>query len=132
MKSKSPKILVVDDDPHFRNAVISILETHGYRVAEEPSALSVIRAINKEKPDLILLDLKMPKAGGMEVIKTMRRMSIYIPVVVISGYLSHQNFHNLRSLGVEYFLVKPIDLRMLVAKVKEAIELKVVHYGNGI
>jgi len=132
MKSKSPKILVVDDDPHFRNAVISILETHGYRVAEEPSALSVIRAINKEKPDLILLDLKMPKAGGMEVIKTMRRMSIYIPVVVVSGHLSQQNFHNLRVLGVEYFLVKPVNLRMLVAKVKEAIELKAAHHGDGI
>ena len=132
MKSKSPKILVVDDDPHFRNAVISILKANGYRVAEESSSLSVIRAINKEKPDLILLDLKMPKAGGIEVIKTMRRMSIYIPVVVVSGHLSQQNFHNLRVLGVEYFLVKPINLRMLVAKVKEAIELKAVHHGDGI
>ena len=132
MKSKSPKILVVDDDPHFRNAVISILKANGYRVAEEPSALSVIRAINKEKPDLILLDLKMPKAGGIEVIKTMRRMSIYIPVVVVSGHLSQQNFHNLRVLGVEYFLVKPVNLRMLVAKVKEAIELKAAHLGTGI
>ena len=132
MKSKSPKIFVVDDDPHFRKAVAGILKANGYRAVEEPSALSVIRSINKEKPDLILLDLKMPKAGGMEVIKTMRRMSIHIPVVVISGHLSPKNFHNLRALGVEHFLVKPIDLRMLLAKVKEAIELKVAHSGNRI
>ena len=132
MRSKLPKILVVDDDPHFRNAVISILKANGYRAAEESSALSVIRAINKEKPDLILLDLKMPKAGGIEVIKTMRRMSIYTPVVVVSGHLSQQNFHNLRVLGVEYFLVKPVNLRMLVAKVKEAIELKAAYLGSGI
>ena len=130
MNSKAPKIFVVDDDPYFRIAVVGILRANGYQVAVESRPLSVINSIKKERPDLILLDLRMPKVGGMEVIKTMRRLSLYTPVVIISGHLSHQNFQKLRGLGVEHFLVKPIDLKTLLAKVKEAIEVRLASHGN--
>jgi len=126
MSGKTPKIFVVDDDPYFRKAVVGILNANGYQVAEESRALSVINSIKKEMPDLVLLDLRMPKAGGIEIIKTMKRMSLCIPVVVISGHLSHQNFQKLRSLGVEHFLVKPIGLRALLAKVQEAVKSNVL------
>ena len=130
MNSKAPKIFVVDDDPYFRIAVVGILRANGYQVAVESRPLSVINSIKKERPDLILLDLRMPKVGGMEVIKTMRRLSLYTPVVIISGHLSHQNFQKLRGLGVKHFLVKPIDLKTLLAKVKEAIEVRLASNGN--
>ncbi len=130
MNRKAPKIFVVDDDPYFRIAVVGILRANGYQVAVESRPLSVINSIKKERPNLVLLDLRMPKAGGEEIIKTMKRMNLSIPVVVISGHLSHQNFQKLRGLGVEHFLVKPVDLKTLLAKVKEAIEVRVAPYGN--
>ena len=126
MSGKTPKIFVVDDDPYFRKAVVGILYVNGYQVAEESRALSVINSIKKERPDLVLMDLRMPKAGGVEIIKTMKRMSLSIPVVVISGHLSHQNFQKLRGFGVEHFLVKPIGLCALLAKVQEALEPRVI------
>ena len=126
MTDKTLKIMVVDDEHSFRKAVADFLEANGYRTAQDSSALSAIRTIATENPDLILLDLRMKKVGGIEMIRAMRRKKIDIPVVVISAYLSQENFWCLRKLGIEYFLAKPVDSKTLLSKIKEAVE----HYAS--
>lgn len=126
MKDIHTTILVVDDDDSFRKAVKKILTAKGYRVVEVPISIPVIHSITKEKPDLILLDLYMPRAGGIEIIQTMKRMALDIPVVIISGLLSNLDFQILREKGVKHFLAKPVDSRTLLAKVKEVFEPNVV------
>ncbi|MBT4482263.1 MAG: response regulator [Candidatus Latescibacteria bacterium] len=126
MKDSHITILVVDDDDSFRKVITKILTAKGYRVVEVPMSIPVIHSIIKEKPDLILLDLYMPRAGGIEIIKTMKRMDIDIPVVIISGLLSNLDFQILHEKGVKHFLAKPVSLRILLAKVKEVLYSRVV------
>lgn len=122
MKKTGPKIFVVDDDFYFRKAVARILCYNGYDAIEVSSSIPVINSIIKERPDLILLDLYMPNAGGMEIINTMRRMNIDIPVVVISGLLTDLDIRILQEKGVKHFMAKPVRLKMLIKKVNELFE----------
>jgi DNA-binding response OmpR family regulator len=117
MSGKSPKIFVVDDDPAFRNAVVKILGVSGYRVVEESRMLRVIDSIVREKPDLILIDLNIPQISGMEIIKNLRRMGLAIPIMVVSGRISLEEFQNLREFGVLDFLSKPVTAKSLLDKV---------------
>lgn len=117
----SHKIFVVDDDAPFRHVINKILSAYDYQVSEGSGSLSVIQTIRQEKPDLILLDLYMPKAGGIEIIRTMRKLKIDIPVIVISGLLSKKDFQILLEHGIRHFLVKPIHLKTLLDAVKDVL-----------
>lgn len=125
MSLEAMKIIVVDDDPVFRKAVIKILKANGFRVFEEAIILAVIKSILRESPDLMLLDLYMLKARGIEIIKTMRRMRIDLPVVIISGRISHHDLRILQEYGVTDFLVKPITMKTLLAKVRKVLKTTV-------
>jgi len=119
MKVKYKKILIVDDDWSFRLAVFRLLSAKGFEVIEMKRSIPVIQTILKEKPDLILLDLYMPHAGGMEIVNTIKRKKINIPVIIISGLLSEYDFQILREKGIDHFLAKPIDSKTLIEKVND-------------
>ena len=121
MKEKKKTILVVDDDVAFRRAVKIILTAKGYHMLEVNRSIPVIKTILSEKPDLILLDLYMPHAGGQEILNTMKRTNIDIPVIIISGLISELDFQILREKGVMHFLAKPIDSKILTTKVSEVL-----------
>jgi DNA-binding response OmpR family regulator len=118
------KILVVDDDPTFRRAVSRLLEAKGYLVSEESRILVVIKTIMDQNPDLILLDLYMPEVRGVDIVKTMREMNIDIPIVVISGHINMEDFQILHEYGINDILVKPVDLKTLLDKVKSVLNRK--------
>lgn len=122
MRVKAQKILVVEDDFSFRKAVKTLLEANGYRVVGVGGTVSVIKSIIKEKPDLILLDLSMPEVGGEEIIATMARMELKIPIVVVSGNINKLNLEILRGKGAVNFLVKPVEMTTLLAKVNDVLE----------
>ncbi|MFH1069343.1 MAG: response regulator [Candidatus Glassbacteria bacterium] len=122
MKIDSAKVLLVDDDLDFRRAVSSILRINGYTVIEEPRPLAVIKTIAEEDPDLVLLDLYMPGGGGVDLLRTMRELKMAVPVIVVSGRISVEDFNELRQLGVAEMLAKPINKTNLLAKVKSVVE----------
>ncbi|HUU27987.1 MAG TPA: response regulator [archaeon] len=122
MSPEKSKIFVVDDDPAFSKAVSKTLKANGYQVVEESRMLVLIKSIVEENPDLILLDLCMPKAGGVEIIKTMWEMKINVPILIISGQIKMEDFRILRNFGVTEFLVKPFTMNALLAKVKEVLK----------
>jgi len=119
------KIIVVDDDYSFRKAVARILVANKYRVLEQSHSIRAINSIIKEKPDLILLDLCMPEADGIEIIQTMNRMKIEIPVLVISGNLNRVDVRLLKNRGARHILLKPIHMNELLTKVKETLESEI-------
>ena len=123
MSGKSPKIFVVDDDPAFRSAVVKILSASGYRVVEESRMLRVIDSIVQEKPDLILLDLNIPQMSGMEIIKTLHGMGLAIPILVVSGKISLDEFQNLREFGVLEFLAKPVTTKNLLTRIGSILKV---------
>ena len=121
MEEKQHKILVVDDEQNVRILLDDTLTAFGYKVVQESQALSTVRTIKKENPDLITLDLKMPGADGIQIIKTLRRENINIPIVVISAFLGSPEIKQLLDLGVTQILSKPFQIDNLKEKIIAAL-----------
>jgi len=83
----SPRVLVVDDDPDILEYVSSFLEDHGYEVDVASRASSALEALDRSRPDAMLLDVLLPGRSGLKLLTTIRRDSRYaeLPVVVVTG-----------------------------------------------
>jgi len=101
------KVLLIEDIKSMRNAIQHILTKAGYRVVTAGDGEEAIRTAQQNIPDVILLDLMLPKLAGQEVLKALKRNPItaHIPVIVLTS-LSQKNEHRLRSDGAAGFLEK--------------------------
>ena len=118
------KILIVDDDLNIREFIANLLEQLGYDTIEEGNPLSVVRQIKKENPDLMTLDIKMPGANGLQILNTLKREGIKLPVVVLSGYLDQENTRQLIDLGVTHIVSKPFKSAILAQHIDAALQKK--------
>lgn len=83
------KIMVIDDEPDIRMYLMAALEDNGYRTCDVGEGKSILDAVKDEEPDLIVLDIMMPRRSGVSVYKEFRTTETFkdIPVVIISGML---------------------------------------------
>jgi len=119
-----PKILVVDDDPDVCSTVQRILVNNGYEVATFQDASKAIEDANTQAPDLILMDLMMPKLSGEEAIKELKNTSnlAHIPIIILTGLISTEEMTNTTVDGKSYrILGKPYKMEALVNAVKESL-----------
>ncbi|MFC1544776.1 response regulator [Gemmatimonadota bacterium] len=121
MSSRDRTILVVDDDRDFRKAICAIIRAGGYRAVEEADALAVLRTITEISPDLVLLDLYMPGVKGVELVRSMKELKISVPVLIVTGMVSVEDFQSLCGLGVDDFLAKPVTKADLMKKIIQAL-----------
>lgn len=120
------RIIVIDDDPVMRLSCLKILEKEGYLVETFEDGLQGMGRIKQQKPDLLVVDLKMPKIGGMEVIKQVHDIAPDICIVVITGYATIGTAVDAMKAGAYDFLPKPFtpdELRLIVKRGMERIEL---------
>lgn len=117
------KILIVDDDPDFVTMVTSRLTANGYDVISEPHALWAARIAFEEKPDLILLDIKMPAGGGLSVFRRVRllRNTAGIPVIFITANKDEKTKKMLLDMGAKDVLAKPFDSEVLLEKIRKVL-----------
>jgi len=101
------KVLLIEDIKSMRNAIERILTKAGYQVVVAGDGEEAIRTAQQSIPDVILLDLMLPKLAGQEVLKALKRnpATAHIPVIVLTS-LSQKNEHRLRSDGAAGFLEK--------------------------
>jgi len=127
-----PKVLIVDDDPHIRDVLRFALDKAGYRVCEAADGAAALVQVERERPDLIVLDILMPEMDGTEVCRNLRRHSS-TPII----FLSSKDDEIDRILGLELggddYLTKPFSPRELVARVKAVLRRGpgVVAAGDG-
>jgi two-component system KDP operon response regulator KdpE len=117
MSHFSQRILLVDDDPGIMTAVKHSLATHGYRMTTASDGIEALAAYADELPDLILLDLEMPRCDGMEVCQRIREHSS-TPIIVLSVKGSEADIVSVLDLGADDYLVKPFRLAELLARVR--------------
>ncbi len=117
------KVLVVDDDPGVRAFLIDGLETFGYEVFSAVDGEEGLALAREKKPDLILLDLAMPRKHGFEVCETLRADAelAKIKIVVSSGKRFPADIRAAKDLGVDSYLIKPYSLEELKAAVEGLI-----------
>jgi len=120
------RILIVDDEPANRGLVRRVLEPQGYQVIEAGDGVEALALIARSLPDLILLDLNMPKLGGHAVVESVKRdpRSRLIPVVMLTSQDQFSEKMRAMESGVDDYLIKPFNTVELVTRVRSLINLK--------
>ncbi len=123
-EKRNYKILVVDDSTTNVVLLEAILDEKGYRIETALNANEAYSIIEKETPDLILLDLLMPKISGFDFLKEIRKIekTKNTPVIVVSALTDEENVERIMKMGAIDFVKKPIDLQYLVERVEQVLE----------
>ena len=120
---ESGRVLIVDDDPAVRLLCAVNLSVAGMRVLEAADGLDGLEQARREKPDLVLTDVKMPGLDGFQLAARLRRdeRTRCIPLIFLSGEVAHANVERARALGALAYLTKPFDPRALAALVADGL-----------
>lgn len=116
-----PTVLVADDDPPIREGLCDILEHEDYDTVEASDGKTALNRLG-EAVDLLLLDLKMPRVPGMEVLRRTVQAHPEVPVVIVSGKGTIQKAVKATKMGAYDFLEKPVDAQRLLVTVRNALE----------
>jgi DNA-binding NtrC family response regulator len=122
MQASGTRVLIVDDDPASRRLVEVRLRPLGCDVATAGNGEQGLAAIRKDPPDLVILDLQMPKMGGIEVLRTLRKEGIDVPVIVITAHGSIETAVEAMKEGAYDFITKPLDAAHFDIVVRKALE----------
>ena len=117
-------ILVAEDELLPRKNICRVLEEEGYQIHEAADGNAAIEAVDKNDLDLILLDLKMPGADGMAVLKHVRQASPQTLVLIMTAYATVETSVEALRLGAQDYILKPIVLDGVVKKVRNLMENK--------
>jgi len=119
--AKEKKILIVDDEPAFTNLVDQVLTQKGYQALKASDGQEALRLLFAHKPDLVLLDVVMPKMDGWQTLSRIRELSD-IPIIILTGKRADEE-DIVRGLdcGADDYLLKPVRNRELVARVEAAL-----------
>ena len=118
------KLLIVDDEAGITDEVKSFFEEEGYQVFIADTAKEGIQLVSKIKPDVLLLDMKLPDMSGLRVLKYAKVESPKTKIIVITGYIDQIMFDQAEELGRDTFLQKPFDLERLKFEVDKLITAK--------
>ncbi|WP_210394721.1 EAL domain-containing protein [Motiliproteus sediminis] len=127
MQDDSPLIITIDDEESIRRSFCNYLEDYDYRVISAAEGHSGIEMIAQQRPDLVLVDLRMPRCDGLEVLAWIRQHRPEMPVIVVSGTGVVGDVIEALKLGAWDYLLKPVkDLEMLRLSVERALEKAVL------
>lgn len=115
-------ILVIDDERPIRSALREILEFEKFKVDDAEDGLAGLSMIEKNKYDVILCDIKMPKMDGTEVLGKIISMGIDVPVVMISGHGTVETAVDAIKGGAFDFIQKPLDLNRILVTIRNAMD----------
>jgi adenylate cyclase len=126
---KPPRILVVDDNEVNRDILVTRLETHGYELLQAADGEEAIAAAKKYLPDLILLDVMMPKIDGIEVTRRIKADASmpFMPIILVTAKADSKDVVEGLNAGADEYLTKPVDQMSLVARVKSVLRIKELH-----
>ena len=117
----SAHILIAEDDLHIRQGLQQLLEGEGYRVTTAADGAQALLAYTAEPPDLLLLDIMMPKKSGYDVCREVRAGDALTPVIFVSARSEEIDRVLGLELGADDYIMKPFGLREVLARVKAAL-----------
>src|SRR2546423_11025607 len=120
MPAKKTTILVVDDDLQLLKIVAHSLEAEGYRVLTEREGQHALETIERDSPDLVLLDIMLPRMDGLQVCQRVREFSA-VPIIIITARGQSQDKIKGLDLGADDYLTKPFRVDELLARVRAVL-----------
>ena len=115
-------VLVVDDESDIRSSLKMILEYEGYAFSEASSGEEALKRLETDRPDAVLLDIKMPRMDGLEILARVKQSDAGLPVVVISGHGTIATAVDATRLGAFDFMEKPLERERVLLVVRNALE----------
>ena len=121
---KDMKVLLVDDEEEFVKALAERLKMRDLRSDTVLDGEEALSFVEDKEPDVMVLDLKMPGIDGMEVLRQVRKAYPNIQVIILTGHGTEKHEEEAKRLGAFDYLEKPVDLDVLVKKMKSAYRRK--------
>src|SRR5258707_15491473 len=112
------RLLIIEDELPMRTALADCLESEGYRVLTAADGESGLNRALEEKPDLILLDLMMPRLDGFAICAELRRLSNPVPILMLTAKGQIEDRVHGLDVGADDYLVKPFSTEELLARVR--------------
>ena len=125
-KIVSPTVLVVEDNQDNRELIVKALRVNGYNVIEAADGEEAIEKAKTEKPDLILMDLFIPKIDGYEVTRILKGNDEFknIPVIACTAHAMKGDMEDALAAGCDGYITKPIDVRKLSNQIDSFLRKK--------
>lgn len=117
----SQRILVVDDEPHIREVVELYLRREGFSVEVAADGGAALQAIERQVPDLLVLDLMLPVLGGIQLTRILREGHYNLPIIMLTAKGEETDRVSGLELGADDYLTKPFSPKELVARVKAVL-----------
>jgi two-component system nitrogen regulation response regulator NtrX len=129
MKSR---ILVIDDEPAIRDSLRMILEYEDYQFVGAASGQEALDVLQRERPDVVLLDIKMPGVDGMEVLRKLRAIDETLPVIMISGHGTTATAVEAIRSGAIDFLDKPLSSERVIVTLRNVLRQSALTTENRV
>jgi len=117
------RVLVVDDDPDFVQMIRTRLQADGYEVITAADGEEALKKVKLEKPDVMLLDVLMPKMGGLKVLQRIHRLNKRLPVYILTGFSNSERFGLANKYGAAGFIVKTSNLKREISNITHSLNL---------
>ena len=115
------KLLVIDDEPGIRDLLDTLLTRKGYDVLLADSGQKGLEVFRRARPDVVVLDLKMPGMDGLTVLQQIRHLDPKQPVIILTGARIPESEQQVRALGVSEYVEKQFSLHLLGDALKRAL-----------
>ena len=125
----SPSLLITDDDPDFRETLQGVFEPKGFRTHLAADGEEALRIVRSREIHLVLLDVHMPRLGGLETLRAVKQFRAMLPCILLSAELDEMILEQARLARAFSVLAKPVTLRQVTGVVREALEC--VYHWHG-
>lgn len=118
------KIMIIDDNKEFLEEIVETLTLSGYEAVAVHDETKAVSSVMKEKPDVILLDLKMPKKTGFMVAAELRCLPEFseIPIIAITGFFKDYCAPLVNTFGIQRFIKKPFNPLDVISRIEEVLK----------
>jgi two-component system OmpR family response regulator len=135
--SQQPKVLVIDDEPGVRELISESLRISEITAVQAADGLEALSLLRREKFDLLILDINMPKLDGLALLEKLRTEGMSVPVLMLSARADKTDINQVLRIGADDYLTKPFSIEELILRVKaimrrskgEVTEVKVLNCG---
>ncbi len=126
--ASATRVLIVDDAPQIRRFLRTSLSAHGYEVYEAETAAEALKRATVEKPDVVILDLGLPDAEGLDVLRRLREWSS-VPVIVLTVRDREEDKIAALDAGADDYLTKPFGMGEMMARIRTALRHRLQERG---
>lgn len=116
-------LLIIDDDPAACRIFKKIIVKEGYHVLTATDASRGLRLIKEKSPEIVFLDIKMPRIDGIELLRRIRKINKEVIVIMLTGFATLDTARKAMELGAHDYVTKPFDLEAIKASIRDALEV---------